>query len=120
MRYVLVACIVLLMIPVYVAGIPALPDTVKSTCEPVNGLAAGGIEKVGFCEEIGFAVQRSYYFGLLRLPVYKAGVSLDLLNRTFLPALLIIAAAVLWRGRNTPETSERPEHWNDRDTVTPE
>lgn len=104
--------VVLLLIPTYIVVVSAMPMTLTSTCDSgPKAKEAGTTDKVGFCETIGFSVQRSYYFGLLRLPVYRAGMNLDAVNQWFLPALLI-AAGLVWkypRRRRQARSGSKPD-----------
>ncbi|MDY6788370.1 MAG: hypothetical protein SVV03_00235 [Candidatus Nanohaloarchaea archaeon] len=97
MKYVWIA-LILLLIPLYVMGVYALPSQVNSTCDGNSGKAkAAAGEKVGFCTEISVSVMRPYYFDTIRLPVYRAGMNLDWAHRLFPPALLAAAALIWWR-----------------------
>lgn len=107
MRRALAIGFVLLLIPTYIGAVQALPMAVRSTCATA-GPGATVTDRVGFCERIGFSVQRTYYLGLLRLPVYPAGLNLDLVNGIFLPVLLGIAGLLWWRGREGERRGERP------------
>lgn len=95
-KYIVMVLIVLL-IPVYVVGVYSLPPTSTNTCEDKSGKAVAGKDKVGFCTEITVSVVRSYYFGLLRLPVQRMGINMDWAHRLFIPVLLGLAALVWWR-----------------------
>lgn len=91
--------LLLLIIPLYVVTVYALPMTINVDCND----AKGGTDQVGFCTEIGFDVQRSYYFGLLNLPVYRMGMNLDLLHR-IVPALTVLTSGgLLWYLRRDEE-----------------
>lgn len=96
-----------LLIPAYALVATSLPMTVKKQCD-TGKTKAGVTDKVGFCSKIGFDVSRSYYFGLLRLPVYRIGINLDLLHRTVPSALLLIGAAgTLWMRRQEQDSDEQ-------------
>lgn len=124
MRHILAASVVLLLVPAYILAVSMLPATIHSTCGDGDSQVRGGQERVGFCSQIGFSVQRSYYFGLLTLPVYKAGFDVDLANRLFLPVLLLAAAAILAhkRYRASPSSDQPVQHQYsyERETVSPD
>lgn len=84
------------LIPLYLIPVGFLPANSWTVCESEEGQAPGVTDKVGFCSDVGFSLQRSYYFGLVELPVYKAGINLDLLNKTFIPLSLLMTGFV-WR-----------------------
>ncbi|MDY6777840.1 MAG: hypothetical protein SVU32_04180 [Candidatus Nanohaloarchaea archaeon] len=87
------AFLVLLLIPAYIVAVYALPAPTNVSCG--SGGDRGPGEKVGFCTRISISHTRSYYFGILRLPVQRGGINLDLANRLFAP-LVILAAAAVW------------------------
>lgn len=85
--------LVLSLIPIYIGAVTAIPAATSADCE--TGGDPTATDEVGFCNEIAVSVTRSYYAGMLRLPVSVAGANIDLLNRAFLPLLLLAALAVL-------------------------
>ncbi len=94
----IVMVLLLLLIPAYVVGVYSLPPTTSNTCEDKGGGGASvGGDKVGFCTEISVSVMRPYYFGLLRLPVHRLGMSFDLAHRLFVPVTLALVGLVWWR-----------------------
>lgn len=90
------AVFLLLMIPGYIVFVYSLPANISINCDTNKTPARGITDRVGFCSKISVSVVRQYYFGTLQLPVYRLGISFDLLNRSFLPALLA-SAFLLWR-----------------------
>lgn len=85
----------LALIPLYLLFVAAAPDNFSLVCDQTENVSPGVTDKVGFCSSIGFALQRSYYFGLLNLPVYKAGINLHPINKFFIPVLLLSALIAL-------------------------
>lgn len=90
--------LIILMIPTYVVMVYAMPGNVSIACGNANDTQRGVTDRVGFCTEISFSQTRSYYFDILRLPVYKLGLNLHLLNQTFIPLLLTAAGAAYYVG----------------------
>lgn len=91
----IVMFLILLLIPLYLVGVYSLPPTFNSTCTTEGGEVRG--ERVGFCTEISVSVIRPYYFGLLRLPVYRLGINFDWAHRLFIPVLVGLAGLVWWK-----------------------
>lgn len=85
---------ILLMIPLYVATVYALPGLTAGGCDLAGEPSAQ--QEVGFCTQVSATVERGYYFDTITLPVYIFGIDFDILHKTFLPLLLLLAAAV-WR-----------------------
>lgn len=93
----LVIFFLLFLIPVYILAVHTLPANINSTCERDNQTAArGATDEVGFCTDIGFNVMRPYFFGMIELPVYRAGINLHWANKLFIP-LLIGLALLVWK-----------------------
>lgn len=88
--------LILLLIPMYIITVLAMPQNISIVCDSANGTARGVTDKVGFCSRIGFDLTRSYYFGTLQLPVYKAGLNLHAVNKYFAPVILSLALLV-WK-----------------------
>ena len=90
------ALVLLLLIPGYVLAVFSLPANLPSGCN-IEGSEEPGInDQVGVCTDVSATVLREYYFGTVRLPVHTLSLNLDLINRTFLPVLLV-GSLVLWR-----------------------
>jgi hypothetical protein len=86
----------LLMIPGYILMVFALPGSISTQCEPNVEAERGVTDQVGVCTEVSATVMREYYFGTIRLPVQTLSLNFDLLNKSFVPVLLV-SSAVLWR-----------------------
>lgn len=90
----LIAIILLLaLIPTYIVVVYAAPTPSESSCD-TDGRVPG--ENVGFCSEVSMEVIRGYYLDTVRLPVTAFGINVDIVNKTFLPLILVIAGLV-WR-----------------------
>lgn len=74
----------------------ALPANIFTQCEPEVEAERGVTDQVGVCTEVSATVMREYYFGSIRLPVHTLSLNFDLLNRTFLP-ILMVSSVLLWR-----------------------
>jgi hypothetical protein len=90
------AVILFLMIPGYIITVFALPGNISTQCEPQVDPETGVTDQVGVCTEVSATVMREYYFGTLRLPVQTLGLNFDILNKSFIPVLLV-SSIVLWR-----------------------
>lgn len=86
----------LLMIPGYILAVFSLPANISTQCEPNVDPETGVTDQVGVCTEVSATIMREYYFGTLRLPVQTLSLNFDLLNKSFIPVLLV-SSAVLWR-----------------------
>jgi hypothetical protein len=88
--------LLILMIPGYILAVYSLPANLPSGCN-IQGEAQPGItDQVGVCTDVSATVLREYYFGTVRLPVHTLSLNLDLLNKAFVPVLLV-ASVALWR-----------------------
>lgn len=90
------AIFLLLMIPGYILTVFSLPTNLPSGCDIQGETEPGITDQVGVCTDVSATVMREYYFGTIRLPVHTLSLNLDLLNKIFLPVLLV-ASAALWR-----------------------
>lgn len=97
--------LLILLIPFYVITVVAMPGNVSIACGAEND--TGRVtDRVGFCTEISFSQTRTYYFDMLRLPVYKLGINLHTANKTFLP-LLLGGASVAYYLNNKNREAQR-------------
>jgi len=83
----------LALIPAYIVTVYAATPPATDDCGR-QGAVPG--EQVGVCTELSVDVIRGYYFDTIRLPVTRFGLNLDLLHRTFLPGILLLAG-LLWK-----------------------
>lgn len=89
----IIITLILGLIPTYIIATYAAPSPSEDSCNNTERIQG---EQVGVCTEVSMNVIRGYYFDTVKLPVTRFGMNIDLLNQTFLPALLILAGLV-WR-----------------------
>lgn len=85
-----------LMIPMYILTVFALPGNISTQCDPQVDPERGVTDQVGVCTEVSATVMREYYFGTLRLPVHTLSINMDIINKSFIPVLLA-GSLILWR-----------------------
>lgn len=90
---------ILATIPLYIGFVTALPGNFSLVCGGEEDVSGRVTDRVGFCTSVGFNLQRSYYGGVLRLPVYKLGLNLHLINKYFIPIVLVSSGLVWKKGR---------------------
>ncbi|PSG99521.1 MAG: hypothetical protein BRC29_05395 [Nanohaloarchaea archaeon SW_7_43_1] len=90
------ALLLLLLIPGYVLAVFSLPANLPSGCNLEGGEQPGINDQVGVCTDVSATVLRQYYFGTIRLPVHTLSLNIDLINKLFMPFLLV-GSIVLWR-----------------------